>query len=174
MNTIYTIFARQNQAAEKSVLEILNKLSNSEREKDRGSYFKSLSGLVRHNGGGTLYILGSLKEALGAASAAAQALSPLEKIKFPEGELSEAQWKQLASDIETLDSAYVAFARALSEAELDTQVKWFTGNPPTVPVHFMLDSLIAHSIHHRGQISQVLDELKIDNDYYGINPAFLK
>jgi uncharacterized damage-inducible protein DinB len=37
----------------------------------------------------------------------------------------------------------------------------------------MFSQLIAHGTHHRGQISQVLDELGIDNNYSGINVAFL-
>jgi uncharacterized damage-inducible protein DinB len=37
----------------------------------------------------------------------------------------------------------------------------------------MLYNLTAHGTHHRGQISQILDELKIDNDYSGINVQFL-
>jgi uncharacterized damage-inducible protein DinB len=173
MNKIYTIFARQNQAANKSVLEILNKLSNSEREKDRGSYFKSLSGLVRHAGGAALHILGALRGTLGGDSAASKALAPIENIQFPEGQLNEAQWKRLASDIETMDGAYVAFAKALTPAELDAKIKWFADNPPTAPLHFMLNCLAVHGIHHRGQISQALDEQKIDNDYGMIDPSFL-
>jgi uncharacterized damage-inducible protein DinB len=173
MEKFYTIFARQNQAANKSVLEILDKLSNEEREKDRGSYFKSLSAIARHTGGGTLFFLNTFKAALGGSSAAAKALGPVEKINIPEGPLSEAQWKQTVSDLETLDKAYVDFTRTLTEAELDTQIKWFSGKPPTMPLHFMLNSLITHNLHHRGQVSQILDELKIDNDYSGVDSAFL-
>ncbi|MDR1444677.1 MAG: damage-inducible protein DinB, partial [Treponema sp.] len=40
-------FAKYNQEANKNILELLNKLSNDEREKERGSYYHSLSGLVR-------------------------------------------------------------------------------------------------------------------------------
>jgi uncharacterized damage-inducible protein DinB len=37
----------------------------------------------------------------------------------------------------------------------------------------MLSQILTHGTHHRGQLSQVLDELKIDNNYSGINVAFL-
>jgi uncharacterized damage-inducible protein DinB len=37
----------------------------------------------------------------------------------------------------------------------------------------MLHNLSAHGTHHRGQISQILDELKIDNDYSGLNVQFV-
>jgi uncharacterized damage-inducible protein DinB len=38
---------------------------------------------------------------------------------------------------------------------------------------FMISQLVVHGTHHRGQISQILDELKIDSDFSGINAAFL-
>jgi uncharacterized damage-inducible protein DinB len=37
----------------------------------------------------------------------------------------------------------------------------------------MLQQIVVHGTHHRGQISQILDSLKIDNDYSGINVRFL-
>jgi len=59
---------------------------------------------------------------------------------------------------------------ALSEADLKLPVKldWYGGNPDSVPLSFLLSQLLVHNTHHRGQISQVLDELKIDNDFSGI------
>jgi uncharacterized damage-inducible protein DinB len=50
---------------------------------------------------------------------------------------------------------------------------FYKGKPATVPMHFMLQNITAHGLHHRGQISQILDSLKIDNDYSGINVKFL-
>jgi uncharacterized damage-inducible protein DinB len=37
----------------------------------------------------------------------------------------------------------------------------------------MLEQHVAHNTHHRGQISQILDSLKIENDFSGINVKFL-
>jgi uncharacterized damage-inducible protein DinB len=173
MNNINSIFAKYNQTANTTVLELLNKLSNDEREKDHGSYYKSLSGLVRHIGGISVLICGMYKAALTNA-AAIKALAPLDTVKFPEGKLTEAQWKQIAADIATVDKAIVNFCSALTEADLNAPVKWFTGNPPTVPLSFMLNQLAAHNTHHRGQISQILDELKVDHNFSSIDPAFLK
>jgi uncharacterized damage-inducible protein DinB len=172
MNNTITVFAAYNQAANAAVLALLNTLSADEREKDRGSYFKSLSGLMQHIGGATAVFCGMFKTAL-ANTAAAKALEPVLDIKFPEGTLSEAQWKQLASDVATADKSLLDFCTALSAADLDTPVAYFTGNPPTVPLSFMLTKLAVHNTHHRGQVSQILDELKIDHDFSGISAAFI-
>jgi uncharacterized damage-inducible protein DinB len=173
MATVFTTFAKYNQEANKKILDILHKLSNDDREKERGSYYHSLSGLVRHIGGGSLFFAGLLRGALGSAPAAAP-LATLEKLSLPEGPLSEAQWNKAAADLETADQALVDFAGALTEANLAAPVKldWYGGNPADVPLSFMIYQLIAHNTHHRGQVSQILDELKIDNDYSMLNVAF--
>jgi uncharacterized damage-inducible protein DinB len=170
---IFLTFAKYNQEANKKILELLAGLSNEDREKDRGSFYNSLSGLVRHVGGGTLFFAGLFRGALGAAPAA-KALAALEKISLPQGALDAAAWKQTAADLETIDRALVEFAGALTEADLAAPVKldWYGGNPPDVPLSFMFLQLTAHNTHHRGQVSQIFDELKIDNDYSGINVAF--
>jgi uncharacterized damage-inducible protein DinB len=175
MKEIFSTFARYNREANKTILSMLKGLSPEDREKDRGSYYKSLSGLITHVLGGTVYLLGICKSAVAQNAAAVKALSPLEKVSVPKGACTEAQWKQFEADVGAADDAYVSFTDALSEDDLKALVKldWYEGNPASVPLSFMLSQLTAHGTHHRGQISQILDELKIDNDYSGLNPAFL-
>jgi uncharacterized damage-inducible protein DinB len=166
-------FAKYNQEANKKILDLLNGISNDDREKERGSYYHSLSGLVRHIGGGSLFFAGLFRGALGSAPAA-KPLAALEKISFSPDILSEAQWNKTAADIEIVDQALVSFAGALNETSLATPVKldWYGGDPADVPLFFMFYQFTVHNTHHRGQISQILDELKIDNDYSAINVAF--
>jgi uncharacterized damage-inducible protein DinB len=173
------IYAKYNQAGNRAIFNILNALSNEEREKDRGSYYGSLSGLLRHVLGGTKFFLGMYKGALaegGADSAVLKAVSAADSVPFPaKGELSESQWKELGAALEAVDAAYINMASALTEADLSCPVKidWYGGNPGSVPLSFMLSQLVVHNTHHRGQISQILDSLKIENDYSGIGAEFL-
>jgi uncharacterized damage-inducible protein DinB len=97
----------------------------------------------------------------------------LDAIQFPEGKLTEAQWKQVAGNIATIDKAVIDFCSALTETDLNAQVQWFTDNPPTAPLSFMLNQLAAHNTHHRGQVSQILDELKVEHSFSSIDIAFL-
>ncbi|MDR2135357.1 MAG: DinB family protein [Treponema sp.] len=172
VNAIVT-FAKYNQEANKKILDLLNGISNDERERERGSYYHSLSGLVRHIGSGTLFFAGLFRGALGSAPAA-KPLAALEKISFPPDALDEAQWDRTAAGLESVDQALADFAGALNDASLAAPVKldWYGGDPADVPLSFMFYQLTVHNTHHRGQISQILDELKIDNDYSAINVAF--
>jgi len=174
------IYAKYNQAGNKAIFNILNALSNEEREKDRGSYYGSLSGLLRHVLGGTKFFLGMYQVALGDSAlgegAALKAVSAANSVPFPEeGTLSESRWKELGAALEAVDAAYINMADALTEADLSRPVKidWYGGNPESVPLSFMLSQLVVHNTHHRGQISQILDSLKIENDYSGIGAEFL-
>ncbi|MDR1586571.1 MAG: damage-inducible protein DinB [Treponema sp.] len=173
---IFVIFAKYNEEADKAVVSVLNKMSHEDREKNRKSYYGSLSGLFRHAFGGTVFFLGLFREFVAHNDAAVKALEPLAKVKlFHEEKISEAQWKKITAAVKIADRAYVDFVSSLSEEDLDAPVKlsWYKGKPPQVPLYFMLQQLIAHGTHHRGQISQILDSLKIDNDYSGINVKFL-
>jgi uncharacterized damage-inducible protein DinB len=175
MKKLFVVNALYNQAADRALLSILNGLSNDEREQDRGSYYKSLSGLAVHTLGGTVHFLRMFKDAVAKNEAAVRAIDALQGIDLPTGPLSEARWKQLAADFETADKAHVDFARALTDADLQSPVTapWFKGNPESVPLFFMLNQVTTHGIHHRGQISQLLDAMKIDNNFSGMDAAFL-
>jgi uncharacterized damage-inducible protein DinB len=176
MKDVFLIFAKYNQEANKAFFSILDKLSNDEREKDRGSYYGSLSGLARHVLGGTAYFLSLFKPPLQKNAEAFKILSELEGISVPKDGLTEAQWKGLAPLFEKADAAFVKLISSLSAADfsLPLPINWYGGNPAEVPLSFMLQSLVVHNTHHRGQVSQVLDSMKLDNDYSGISAAFLK
>jgi uncharacterized damage-inducible protein DinB len=173
MKEVFLIQARYIKETDLTVYSILDKLSNDEREAERGSYYGSLSGLARHILGGTLYFHSLFKAALG-DSAAVKALS-YTPVYPPEGGLTEAQWKDLKSLFETAGEATIQFVSTLKDEELKAPVpvEWYGGNPASVPLYFMLNNLLVHGTHHRGQISQILDELKVDNDYSGVNVGFL-
>jgi uncharacterized damage-inducible protein DinB len=175
MEKLFVTFARYSEEADRAVTGILDKLSNEDREKNRRSFYGSLSGLYLHLLGGTVFFLGMFKEAVPKNAAAQKALAPLAKIELFKGKLTEAQWKKAVAGIKAADKALVNFVEALSTKDLEAPVSlnWYGGKPPSVPLYFMLQQLIAHGTHHRGQISQILDSLKIDNDYSGISVKFL-
>jgi uncharacterized damage-inducible protein DinB len=175
MKKLFVVNALYNQAANKAFLSILNGLSNDEREQDRGSYCKSLSGLAVHVLGGTVHFLRMFQDAVANNAAASRILASLQAVVIPQGPLSEARWKQLVADFEVADRAHVDFVKALTDPDLQSPVNvpWLKGNPDSVPLFFLLNQVTTHGIHHRGQISQILDAMKIDNDYSGVDAAFL-
>ncbi|MDR0590186.1 MAG: damage-inducible protein DinB [Spirochaetaceae bacterium] len=174
MKAWFVTFAEYTREANRTVYTILDGLPPEEREKERGSYYGSLSGLVLHLLGGTLFFHSLFKDVLGKECAAVKTLD-YPAVSLPKGKLSEAQWKSLGPVFESADAATIEFINTLKDEELNSPVKltWYGGNPPSVPLFFMLQQITVHGVHHRGQISQILDELKVDNDYSGINVAFL-
>jgi uncharacterized damage-inducible protein DinB len=175
MKDVFLLWAKYNREANEKVYSLLTALSNEDREKDRGSYYGSLSSLFRHILGGISFFLGMFKGALPDREGVQKILASLEGISLPKDRLSEAQWKELGAARENLDRLFEDLISVLGDGDFQAPVKlgWYGGNPAAVPLHFLLHNLSAHGTHHRGQISQILDELKIDNDYSGINVQFL-
>jgi uncharacterized damage-inducible protein DinB len=176
MNEIL-MYAKHNQAANRIVYDLLDKMSNDDREKDRGSYYGSLSGLFRHIIGGACYYLKIFKKPLGNNSDVEQKISAVENLpKIPAGPLSEAQWKELGPVMSVVDAACISMAEAMKGNDLNllVNVDWYEGKPASVPLFFMLSQLLVHNVHHRGQISQILDSLKIENDFSRIDVSFLR
>ena len=171
------MYAKYNQASNKTVIDLLDKMSNDEREKDRGSFYRSFSGLLRHiSDDGVRLVLGMYKTGEGKNAAVLKILSEIEKIPLlPKESLSETQWKEFKSVVAAMDAAYVNVAEVLEENDLNLPIKidWFGGNPVSVPFSYLLNLLLVNGVHHRGQISQIFDTLKIENDYAAIDPSFI-
>jgi uncharacterized damage-inducible protein DinB len=157
-----------------TVMELTGKLTEAEREKDRGSYYKSLSGLARHILDAAGYFHSLFASALGADSRALKALKT-KGVNIPEKKLDDKEWKALAENLAVLDAATLKFVKALEEKELAAKVKipWYGGKPASVPLFFLYNQLVMHTVHHQGQISQILDELKVEHDFSGIDVKFL-
>ena len=175
MKKIFLSFIKANEEANKTIAGILGKLSNDDREKDRKSYYKSLSGLFLHNTGAAAYFLSLYGAAVPGNAEAQKTLAPLAKMEEIKGKLDDAKWKKAVSQSKTVDKVLVDFVSALNDGDFEAPVKidWYKGKPDSVPLWFMLEQFIAHNTHHRGQISQILDTLKIEQDYSGINVKFL-
>ena len=176
MKDIFLGFARANEESDKAIISILDEMGNEDREKGRKSFYGSLSGLARHVVAGTYYFLSLFGDSVKKNQNAQKALGSLAKVKIPDGKkLKEEDWEELIAAFKTVDKAYINFVAALSEKDFSAPVKidWYKGRPGQVPLSFMLQQLISHGIHHRGQISQILDSLNIDNEYSGINVKFL-
>jgi uncharacterized damage-inducible protein DinB len=173
---IFITFAKYNEESDKALVAILDKLSNEDREKNRRSYYGSLSGLARHILGGTTYLLSLFKDDVSQNAKALKVLKSLGKIEIPKAKkLDEAGWKTVTAGIKAADKGFVEFISALDEKDFEAPLKldWYKGKPATVPFSFMFQQLVVHNTHHRGQISQILDSLKIDNDYSGLSPKFI-
>lgn len=172
MKEVLLMYARYTQRANASVIALLDGLTVKARNEDRKSYYKSLSGLASHVAGAALYFHGLFRAAV---PAAAKALKATEGVQIAEGRMTAAQWSDLKKACAAADQATIDLVRSLTEAELASPVKldWYGGKPDAVPLCFLLHQLYVHGVHHRGQISQILDSLGVEHDFSGIDIEFL-
>jgi uncharacterized damage-inducible protein DinB len=173
MKDLMLMYARYTQRANASVITLLDGLSEEARNENRKSYYKSLSGLASHAFGAVPFFHGVLRTALPAAS---PALKATEDLKAPKGDsLSAEQWSELKKTAAVADQATVDFIAGLTESDFLQPVKidWFRGKPEAVPLHYLLSTIITHGIHHRGQISQILDEMGVENNFSMLDVQFL-
>jgi uncharacterized damage-inducible protein DinB len=176
MKNLLSMYARYIQTTDETVLDLVGRLSVEDREKERGSYYKSLSGLARHILFGSVFFHGLFRAALPAGSKAIAALEPAKDIKVSDGPLDAAGWTAFVKTFALADAATVKFTDALDEAQLElpVAVPFYGGNPATIPLYFLFDQLLVHTVHHQGQISQILDELKVEHNFTSIPVGLLR
>lgn len=173
MKKLLVMYARYTQQANAQVFHLLDQLSPEKRNADRKSYYKSLAGLTQHNIGSILFFHGMIRPAFPENKALASTAS----LQMPEGDLlNSARWEQLKDVASKADQATVELLEGLNEQDLNRQlpIDWYGGNPATVPLHYILNIATVHGVHHRGQISQILDEMGITNDFSGIDVGLLQ
>lgn len=172
MKEILLMYANYMRRADASVLSLLEGLSPALREAERKSYYGSLMGLAKHVLGGTLYIQGLFRAS---QPRMAKLLVASGELSVPEKADSPAAWEAFKTSFAAADRATLDLVEGLREEELELPIAldWYGGEPATVPFFFLFNQLIVHGVHHRGQISQILDELGVEHDFSGIDVEFL-
>ena len=168
---IHLMYAKDAGRANAAILGILAKLSPEERAKPRGSFYGSLDGLLCHVLEGTLYILKLLS---GGEDAMFKFFPALQGVETPKGQLTAAQRAELPGNFEAVDQAVITLIENIDDEGLSRPVPldWYEDRRD-VPFRFLFSQLIVHGIHHRGQISQILDEMGVEHDFSGISVEYL-
>jgi uncharacterized damage-inducible protein DinB len=170
------MFAKYAQRANAAVFALVDGLGEAARHADRKSHYGSIEGLACHVLGGTLYMQSLIRASVPAAVPALKCTEGLHaREPKQDAPLDAAAWKAVMALCAKADQATVDMVASLSDKDLDSPVKlnWYEGNPPSVPLRFMLHQLLMHGTHHRGQLSQILDELGVEHDFSGIDVDLL-
>ena len=160
MDKTLAILADYNAAANLRFVAALDALDSVKLEADRGSYYKSLHGLLNHVVGGELFILKFLAAAL---PGRAELDIPQMRAESGPGIVPFPALADAAAALAAFDAAHHALAASLSDAELELTVD-MRGRQRSL--RFLLASMALHAAHHRAQASQILDEDGVDNDFY--------
>jgi len=164
------LLGKYNQYADNQVIRILEKLDESERSKDRKSFAVSLHGLLDHIFESTLFFHKQLRNTFLELDYLNHKFigfdTVYKKINLPD-------FNELKTAVDLIDKEFVDFLGYISEEELNkaVQVNSFIG-VEKLSVWFVILQCINHATHHRGEISQILDEMGIENDYSGIRQNY--
>lgn len=160
---------KYNQSADRQVIKLLAELSEGDRIQERKSYYKSLQGIFEHIVGGALFFQKIFKESCPEIDGLNHKYMDF---KIEQGE-SPKDFFELQAALEVLDGAIVDVVESLNDEDLKKTIYF---NLPQVKLEFSLGVFIMqysnHGTHHRGQISQILDEMGIENNFSSIAPHY--
>ena len=173
MKETLLMYARYTKRANGSVFSLLDGLSEDALNEDRKSYYGSLASLAAHIAGATLYFHSLFRAS---CPAAARVLASTESLTTPhDPHVTPDEWRRLKDIAAAADKATIELFDSLKEEDLPCPVKldWYGGDPDAVPLWFLANQLFTHGTHHRGQMSQILDEMGVEHDFSGIDLEFL-
>ena len=163
-NTKYLLlkFANHNKYCNLKMLNIIQtNISNAWNYELAGKYFKSLGEILDH-----IYVTENnwMKYLLKCSQAHITLDIELNIIDHNKMHFSEVQ--TFLSEREILDNLIIQFFSSVKEEFLiEKEAKEISGSfVPWEPVIHLFN----HQAHHRGQISHILDEIGIENDYSSI------
>jgi len=126
-------------------------LSDAERKRDAGAFFRSIHGTLNH-------LLLADRIWMGRFSGQAVAVESLDQ------EL-HSSFEALRAERETRDEAIIAWAESLSDADLASTLS-FTSvvdpRPRECPFWLAVSHFFNHQTHHRGQVTTLLSQRGID------------
>lgn len=170
MKEYLLLLAKYNRDADSKVLKILEGMTDEDRTVDRKSFFKSLHGLLDHMASVDVVYQGRIRSSYGNLSGLSHKFSD-NKIDF--GKVNFPEFSELKAALETLDNAFIEAVSALADEDFNKIITFSTPRGDvSIKLGLLLLRYINHGTHHRGQISQILDELKIDNDFSSIAPNY--
>ncbi len=169
MKQIYGMLADYNMKADFKVLEIVSSLPEEAVRRDLGTFFKSILGTLEHTGLAALNWMKRLNDIAGYTSISG---SDLHKLSAEDIQKRiEADYRYCFQFIKEIDALLVEFVNELKEEELSKRIRFrnYKGEEMERDYWSVVMHIFNHGTHHRGAISAMLDILKVDNDYSGIN-----
>ncbi|MGI0492729.1 DinB family protein [Alkalinema pantanalense CENA528] len=149
--TYYTTMAEYNQWMNQKIYSACESISDSDRNADRGVFFKSIHGTLDHILWGDRMWLSRL----------AEAAPPTVKL----GELLYPNFADLQEQRRLTDRTILAWASCLTPEWLNSTVAWrsaIDGQVRSHTVWILVTHFFNHQTHHRGQVTTLLTQLGHD------------
>ncbi|WP_353154371.1 DinB family protein [Herminiimonas fonticola] len=150
------LLARYNRWMNGKVYAASEQLSDTERKADRGAFFKSVHSTLNHLLWGDAMWLGRFTK--GTVLERAMPTTP--------GNVDvHAEWDALKAARIALDEELVVWAASLDATWLAGDFSWYSGMTKSTrsgPAWQSVTHMFNHQTHHRGQVTTLLSQQKID------------
>lgn len=173
MKDILVLMAQYNRAVNEQLFDILETCDTGILSENTGTYFDSIIGLLNH----------ILVSNLGWLSAYRDSDLDLPSLKNPTLDYEHPGWKGiLHDDLKDLrghfldvDNLFIKLIEETDEEVLQGDITVTRSNDKshTFPFGKVMMHLFNHQTHHRGAISQILDEKAVENDYSNLMRMFM-
>jgi len=161
----FTLLARYNRAANEALVGFLDKLPPAELCKPRGSYFGSIQGILDHVIMCDLNWLRRFREVFPKAE-------PLNRPRLsPPGHawtvFEFPDYAEFRRERAKVDAIFADFTESAETARFGEVLAYSDSHGIARRYYFRdaLDHVFNHQTHHRGQVSQILDELGVEHDF---------
>lgn len=171
MKELFEAYAQYNKKADEALMEIMKKLPGDALNRDLGTYFKSVLGTFTH-----LILMNVMwfKRTNGLLQNKYRCINGSDVVKMTDNQIKtgiEADHTFAFALKSRLDDLFGKYAQELDEKDLETRVQFknIHGESLERTYWHTIVHIFNHETHHRGEISAMLDQLKVTNDYSGFN-----
>jgi len=145
------LMARYNRWQNQSLYAAANRLPDTERKRERGAFFGSIHGTLRHVLFGDMIWMHRFTGTTAPPSAKTIA----------ESATAIPDWADLEKQRGAFDKVIIGWADALRPADLEGELGWFSqavGRQISKPRWLLVTQMFNHQTHHRGQVHCLLTQ----------------
>ena len=172
MRDTVAILVRYNTYANRDMTKVLSGIADPKiLTANRGSYFQSIVGILNHILGADFIWFNRLRDSFPSLQSLKSSLIPSDLKSASEIHYSSlSDWESISAEV---DEIFSNLAEELDETTLETRFTYTNakGQTMTARLFDVMLHLLNHQAHHRGQISQILDESGIENDFSSVLKA---
>jgi len=164
----FALLARYNKEINSAMYAILAPLSDDERKSASGSFFTSIHGILNHILASDLAWLNRFRTLNSESAALSDPAASNAGVTW--GKEMYGNFDDLSAHRAAVDAVIVRWIDELPEERLTEVLRYqdFRGNTRQYVMWMAMDHFFNHQTHHRGAISQILDEKGVENDYSNI------
>jgi uncharacterized damage-inducible protein DinB len=170
MKEIFELYAFYNKKANDSMIDIMEKIPEDALRKDMGTFYKSILKTFMHMIWANIMWL---KRTNGLFQNKYACITDSEIMKISDTDIKDqvkVDYKYAFKIKNQLDDLFEKYVDELNNDDFNKKLRYknIKGEEMESIYWHMIIHIFNHETHHRGAISAMLDQLKINNDYSGV------